>query len=136
MKFNEESAEMGRRIRDSVTLAEYLRGHQNFRNLTPDKIDVFRKYIEENPKGKFIKQTKLIGRSFIDKCPEHLLEELVARIYSEFRDYLLNQKRIDDDKLARVRQLDAPEDRHSLWRTGFDQFCTQERERSREARRR
>lgn len=127
MKFNEESTEMGRRIRENVTLVEYLRGHQSFKSLPPEKIEVLRKYIEENPKGKFLKQTKLIGRSFLDKCPEHLLEELVARIYAEFRDYLLNQKRIDDDKLARLRELDSPEDRDSIWRSGFDLFCTQER---------
>lgn len=128
---------MSRRIRDNITLVEYLRAHQNFKNLTPDKIEVFRKYIEENPKGKFIKQTKLIGRSFIDKCPEHLLEELVTRIYTEFREYLLNQKRIDDDKLGRVRELEhSAEDRESVWRSGFDHFCAQERERSRESRRR
>jgi hypothetical protein len=114
-----------RRNRDNITLVEYLRGHQSFKNLTQDKIEVFRKYIEENPKGKFLKQTKYIGKSFIDKCPEHILEELVTKIYSEFREYLLFQKRTDDEKLRRIGELANSEDREGIWRGSFDVFCNQ-----------
>jgi hypothetical protein len=139
MRYNEDTADSlgSRRNRESITLAEYLRSHQAFKNLTQDKVEVFRKYIEENPKGKYIKQTKYIGRSFIDKCPDHLLAELVSRIYEEFREYLLSQKRTDDEKLKRIAELsNTSEDRDALWRGGFDQFCNRERERSREFRRR
>jgi hypothetical protein len=127
MRYNEETAESlgSRRNRESITLVEYLRSHQAFKNLTQDKIEVFRKYIEENPKGKYIKQTKFIGRSFIDKCPDHILAELVSRIYDEFSDYLLNQKRTDDEKLRRIGELSgSAEDRDALWRGGFDLFCS------------
>ena len=64
-----------------MTLEEYLRNHSNFKNLTADKIEIFRRYIEENQRGRYIKQTRSIGRSFIDKCPVGLLRVLVSKIY-------------------------------------------------------
>ena len=74
MRYNEDASDSlgSRRNRESITLAEYLRSHQAFKNLTQDKIEVFRKFIED-AKGKYTKQTRFIGRSFIDKCPDHIL---------------------------------------------------------------
>lgn len=46
MRYNEDDPLGSRRNRESITLAEYLRSHPSFKNLTHDKIDVFRKYIE------------------------------------------------------------------------------------------
>ena len=79
---NEESTELPPRRAREITLSDYLKSHPNFKNLTHDKIEIFRRYIEENPRGKFLKQTKYIGKSFIEKCPDYLLDELVVKIYN------------------------------------------------------
>jgi hypothetical protein len=48
----------------------------------------------------------------------------VSRIYEDFREYLLNQKRTDDEKLRKIGELNKSlEDRDALWRSGFDIFC-------------
>jgi hypothetical protein len=117
------------------TLTDYIKNHSNFQKLTPDKINIFRQYVELNPKGLYVKQVRAISRSFTDKCPHELLDEIVTNIITNYGEYVQHQKRIDDSKMRRLGELTTnwQKGRQQRWKDALLEFHERERERSRDS---
>lgn len=91
--------------------------------------------MELNPKGLYVKQVRAISRTFTDKCPPELLNEIITNIITDYGEYVQHQKRIDESKMGRLGELTAnwQKGRQQRWKEALLEFHERERERSRDS---
>ena len=86
-------------------LLEYIRTHNALHRIPYERIQNYYEMLRDHPKHKYHKQLLTMGKNFIDRCPEVVLQELVSRTLKDYKSFLNEQKQKDYAKFERANHL-------------------------------